>query len=161
MNRFGPGYVMDVQSGRGIGGVVASVTDPTTGLPVATYDLDGDSVQVVSNRYGYFSEFQADALVVRVTFPGAAPLYVSPNGPFGEFGQRWLDEAILRLRTADGGALTLDPNNGTVLLPPMTGGSGGGLVMVDNGDGTVTVTSSGSTTIMDNGDGTVTITGAA
>ncbi len=161
MNRFGPGYVMDVISGRGIPGIVAVVTDPATGLPVETYDLDGNPAPVVTNRYGYFLEFQADSLGPRVTAKGAAPLYLTQNGPFGEFGQRWLDEGHLRLRTADGSQLTRDPNNGTLILPPSTGGSGGGLVLVDNGDGTVTVTSSGSTTITDNGDGTVTITGAA
>ena len=44
-----------------------------------------------------------------------------------------------------------------VVIPVVVTRLVNGIALTDNGDGTVTVTSSGSTTITDNGDGTVTL----
>ncbi|NUT06625.1 MAG: hypothetical protein HOV76_24425, partial [Hamadaea sp.] len=66
LRTFDPGLAYDKATGTGIGSTLAIVTNAVDGTPVDTYDMDGNLAPVITNRDGYFGQFQADADRIRI-----------------------------------------------------------------------------------------------
>lgn len=68
-NTFGPLLVVDAQL-TPAAGVVGTVVDATTEATVATYDMSGNAISLVTNARGYVGQFQAPdtSVMLRLTF---------------------------------------------------------------------------------------------
>lgn len=65
-NTYSPDLVYDPASRRGVGGVVAKVTNLITGLPITTYDENGTPRPVITNPQGYISTFWTDDTISQI-----------------------------------------------------------------------------------------------
>ena len=108
------------------------MVDPATGRPVA-----GATVRV--------TEYGTDAPVT----PTTGPVATGVHGGYQSFHVEGVDAVTLRAGDVEQVLVSIEKQ-----LAPATGGGGGSGSVVDNGDGSVTVTGSALT---DNGDGSVTV----
>lgn len=164
-NTFGPLLVVDAQL-TPAAGVVGTVVDATTEATVATYDMSGNAISLVTNARGYVGQFQAPdtSVMLRLTFGDLAldvvakEAIASGGGAVtsvdGKTGAVSLSSTYAPIPTGTPDGTKYYRDDGTWATPPGSGGSTVGFV--DNGDGTFTLSS--DTALVDNLDGTYTLT---
>lgn len=151
LQSFEPGIALDRVTMRGVPAAQATVTDYFTGDPVDVFSTTDDTtpIALTTNRYGYFDEFRADAVVVRVKF-GTVILTRTAVNLAIVFMQSQIDtlfdanaDLTARVEALEAG---VDP------------GEPGSLVITDNGAGVLSTT---STLVVDNGAGVLSTTSTA
>lgn len=148
MHHYDPVVVADQAIGRPLVGVLATVLDAETRVPVQAY-RDGNPVTLLSGAHGLITEFQTDETTRRVEIT-AGPVKM----------HRWCQESIAAASEA---GIRLDEVEARPSVPP--GGLAGDFLtraasgykwtppIVDTGDALVDVS---DLYFIDNGDGTST-----
>lgn len=142
LQTFGPVLVQDPRTKKGVPVTTAVVTDPATGDPIATFDLDGNAKTVTTDSRGVASQWQADAPdngVIALDFGGGLTLHVISLTATVSLAGR---VTALEARVADieagvtsgGGLVITDPGTGELGTPSLD--------VTDDGSGVLVTSSS-------------------
>jgi hypothetical protein len=138
LQTFGPVLVQDPRTKKGVPVTTAVVTNPATGDPVATYDLDGNARSVTTDSRGIASQWQADAPsngVIALDFGGIELQVISLTATVG------LSARMDAIDAMNASTRLSDLEARVAALEAGGGGSSGTLIITDNGAGQLSTSS--------------------